>query len=50
MTIYLLRYRECTDHFTRDGINPDGSAGGYAPGRLGMSDLSLKKVAKVEPE
>ena len=43
----LAKFRECFDNATKDGIVPDGSAGGYAPGRLGSSDLSLKKIAKT---
>lgn len=43
----LEKFRELVKHHTRDDISPDGSAGGFAPGRLGGVDLTLKKVPKT---
>lgn len=47
-SVNLAKYRECVANATRDQIIPDGSAGGFAPGRLGYSDLTLKEPAAKE--
>lgn len=45
----LEKYRECFDNSANSRLAPDGSAGGYAPGRMGMVDLTLKpKTARVQ--
>jgi hypothetical protein len=41
----LDKFRECFDSANSTKINPDGSAGGYAPGRMGNADLTLHPVA-----